>query len=309
MSSVDVPNTPGSMIETARKQRGLSREDLAERTKIPPAMLAALEADEYHRLSGPLYARSFLRACAKELGLEVADVFAAYERHGGEPQRQPGAAAITPDPVRIRRVGLPWGRLAVGGALLAVAVVVAIRYAGPGDGDTAGTGNAGVPVAAGARDAATLPEAAPVTGAMGLAPESPPGDGDPIQAAAAAPTGGMPGLAFSDGLTWPLVACLRLEVPGDVACRRDGEPDYLPVSWPEGGSVPAVPVDGVVAGRPYADGAGFVIYWGGVQSLSLRLASASGATLAVNGEPWPLAAGPDGGPVVIEVPGDRAQHP
>ncbi|MBM4130838.1 helix-turn-helix domain-containing protein [bacterium] len=223
MAESEAPTTPGAMIAAARRQRGLTPDDLAERTKIPAGLLAALEADEYHRLSGPLYARSFLRACAAELALDVAEVFAAYERQVGGPQREPSAAAAPPA-VRIRRVGLPWGRLAAGGLVLAAAVLLTLRLAGPrGATGPAPAGEAGA-------DAPREPARA----AMGQATdagsaEAVTGPGGPGGAPRAAPAG-LPDLVFSDGRTWPLVARLRLERRAAVRSRSDGEPGFTPVA-------------------------------------------------------------------------------
>ncbi|MBK7771874.1 MAG: helix-turn-helix domain-containing protein [bacterium] len=127
--------TPGALIAEARKKRGLSADDLAERTKIPVTLLVALEADEYHRLSGPLYARSFLRSCAKELGLPVEDVLDLYSRHSGETVRAPGEPPLVASAVRIKRVGLPWARLAVGFVAVAGLAVLSFVLTRPDGGE------------------------------------------------------------------------------------------------------------------------------------------------------------------------------
>lgn len=295
MTGGEAAKTPGAMIAAARQQRALTRDDLAERTKIPAALLAALEADEYHRLSGPLYARSFLRACARELGLDETEVFAAYERQGGEPAREAGVGAPVAEPVRIRRVGLPWGRIAAGGLALTAAVVLALRLAGPGGGNeqAATTEPRPHPGAAG-------PERTPARAAAGAAAaDVATGAGGPDGTRPAAPAG-VPQLVFGDGATWPLVARLQYDGRAAVRCRRDGEPGYTAVVWPANGPAAAPPA-GITAGTAYADGAGYVVYWGAVARLSLVLEDATGCALTVNGEPWPLVAPPGGGEVVVDI--------
>jgi transcriptional regulator with XRE-family HTH domain len=303
MSSVDEPTTPGAMIAAARQRRGLSLDALAERTKIPATMLSALEADEYHRLSGPLYARSFLRSCATELGLDADDVFAAYEKHGGEPSRAPGAVPPAPDPVRIRRVGLPWGRLVASGLLLVAAGFVVVRYAGR-DGaeprDAEGEREERSAVADGPRSLSRAGSAE----TLGAPPA-----GVAIGAAAGSAPAGLPQLRFSDGATWPLVARLSLSGPGTVRARRDGESGFTEVEWPGAPGAPAVPASGIVAGRAYADGAGLVVYWGAAARVSLLLAGAADASLTVNGQPWPLAPPPGGGEFVVDVQGGTGPLP
>lgn len=294
MSSEGPAGTPGAMIAAARSKRGLSVADLAERTRIPPAMVEALEADEYHRLSGPLYARSFLRSCALELGLDAGEVLERYARHAGEPAR-PGEGMGVPAPaVRIRRVGLPWGRLAAGALVVAGLGVAAawfvLRQADPAAPDR--------PVTQAAAGGATASLAGPgtvgdrATGA--LVADAPP----PSSAGAPA---GLPGLAFSDGLTWPLVVRLKVAAPGTARARRDGEAGYADTAWPGGAGAGPVPREGVVAGQAYADGDGLVVYWGAVERLSLVLGGLAGAELTVNGRPWPLTAPADGGEIVVDV--------
>lgn len=296
--------SPGTMIAAARRQRGLSVNELAERTRIPPGMLAAIEADEFHRLSGPLYARSFLRTCATELGLDPAEVLAAYARESGEPARAGGAQPPPAEPVRIRRVGLPWGRIAVGAALVAAAGFGAFMVLRPGagaDADStgvaaAGAGTAGVVPAPVMEETATG-QGIDVGGATGASRDE---AGDRGGAVAGVPEG-LPGMTFADGLAWPLVARLRVAAAGTARARRDGEAAYLEAEWPGGGGAAPAPGDGIVAGRAYADGDGLVVYWGAVERLSLVLGDLPGAELTVNGRPWPLAAPPGGGEFVVDV--------
>ncbi len=68
MNDKPLLKTPGEMISEAREAQDLSIALLSERTKIPPKVLSALELDEYHKISGPLYIKSFLRTCATDLG-------------------------------------------------------------------------------------------------------------------------------------------------------------------------------------------------------------------------------------------------
>lgn len=51
----------GEILADAREQREWSVEDVSERTKIAPRQIHALEADDLASLSGPVYARGFVR--------------------------------------------------------------------------------------------------------------------------------------------------------------------------------------------------------------------------------------------------------
>ncbi len=283
--------TPGALIAEARKKRGLSADDLAERTKIPVTLLVALEADEYHRLSGPLYARSFLRSCAKELGLPVEDVLDLYSRHSGETVRAPGEPPQVPSAVRIKRVGLPWAKLAVGVAAVAGLAVLSFVLTRPGS-DAADSQATVTP------QPVTRAAAGPSVRGNAL-PEPEPAV--PVAAAADSLPAGRPGLGFADGMTWPLVVRLQLASPALVRARRDGDEFYADVAWPADGANQPVPVGAIVAGTAYATPTGFVVYWGAVGRLSLVLGAADGVELTVNGEPRRVDLPLDGGEFILDL--------
>jgi cytoskeleton protein RodZ len=73
----------GERLRLAREQAGLSIDDMSARTKIQLAILEAIERDEFERVPGGLFVRGFLRAYAREVGLEpeaiVADYLDQYE--------------------------------------------------------------------------------------------------------------------------------------------------------------------------------------------------------------------------------------
>ncbi len=76
--------TPGGMIRSARESQGMSLAELSTRTKIPTRVLEAIERDEYHKVSGALYIKSFLGTCASVLGLEndvVLELYGSFSQH------------------------------------------------------------------------------------------------------------------------------------------------------------------------------------------------------------------------------------
>ena len=89
MSDHSLPKTPGELISEAREAQDLTIAQLSERTKIPPPVLASLELDEFHKISGPLYIKSFLRTCALDLGLDPQTVLNQYNKFSGEMKTGP----------------------------------------------------------------------------------------------------------------------------------------------------------------------------------------------------------------------------
>jgi cytoskeletal protein RodZ len=75
--------TPGELLQAARKTRGLSLADLSAKTKIPDRILEAIELDDYQKVSGALYVKSFLRTYAEYLGLDPQEILDLYHRQPG----------------------------------------------------------------------------------------------------------------------------------------------------------------------------------------------------------------------------------
>ena len=72
---------PGAALRAAREARGLSIQDLSRTTKIGGAVLIALEESNVDKLPATIFTRGFLKAYAKEVGLdpdETADLYLAH---------------------------------------------------------------------------------------------------------------------------------------------------------------------------------------------------------------------------------------
>jgi transcriptional regulator with XRE-family HTH domain len=68
----------GAELARARESLGLSRDDLARRTKISAAHLQALEHNHAHQLPPLVYVQGFVRTCARELGLDPDETVKRY---------------------------------------------------------------------------------------------------------------------------------------------------------------------------------------------------------------------------------------
>ncbi len=68
----------GERLRLAREGAGLSLDDLSARTKIQIPILEAMERDSFERVPGGLFVRGFLRAYAREVGLEPEAIVADY---------------------------------------------------------------------------------------------------------------------------------------------------------------------------------------------------------------------------------------
>jgi transcriptional regulator with XRE-family HTH domain len=145
----------GRKLEEARKQRGLSIKEVAERIRVRPEFLEALEAMNVKILPGKAYALAFLRSYAQTLGLDAQALVEQFQDESAltrdDPKKQIRDPRSRPHPER------PWLAAA---ALLVFALafvgwrVVAVQNPEP------------EAVVAGAAPASTTQAGAPATEAI-----------------------------------------------------------------------------------------------------------------------------------------------
>lgn len=116
-----LPVTAGGRLRSAREAAGLSRSDIASRTKIAERHLLAIEENRFADLAARTYAVGFARAYARALGLDEAEIAALVrgqldaediDRPVTMPSFEPG------DPARVPPVRVAW--LAGGGAIIVI---------------------------------------------------------------------------------------------------------------------------------------------------------------------------------------------
>lgn len=74
------PTTPsfGENLRREREMRGVTLQEIAAATKISVRFLKAIEAEEFSKVPGGIFTRSFIRTYAKYLGLDEERVVAEY---------------------------------------------------------------------------------------------------------------------------------------------------------------------------------------------------------------------------------------
>ncbi len=78
---VDEPASgPGELLRQARADLRLSLEDVAQRLRLAPRQITAIENDDFAHLPGPTYVRGYLRSYAQLLGLAPEPVLERYNR-------------------------------------------------------------------------------------------------------------------------------------------------------------------------------------------------------------------------------------
>ncbi|HET7071478.1 MAG TPA: helix-turn-helix domain-containing protein [Nocardioides sp.] len=105
----------GPQFAAARQRLGLSVDELAERTRIRPHVIEAIEVDDFSACGGDFYARGHLRTLARVLGLEGTPMVATYdERYADapiDPRRVFEAELAGAGSIRATRGGPNWSVL------------------------------------------------------------------------------------------------------------------------------------------------------------------------------------------------------
>lgn len=77
-------------LRDSRQRRGLSLEEIADRTKISIRFLRAIEAEEFEKLPGGIFTTSYLRQYAEVVGLEESRLLMYYESKSSPPESDAG---------------------------------------------------------------------------------------------------------------------------------------------------------------------------------------------------------------------------
>ena len=98
----------GSLIAKARKDAGLSLEDLAAKTNIRMSVLSEIEKDNFSQCGGETYARGHVRNIASILNADQKEFIRLYEEEqGGETRSMKDLLienSVMPLPAKVRKV-------------------------------------------------------------------------------------------------------------------------------------------------------------------------------------------------------------
>jgi cytoskeleton protein RodZ len=171
----------GSSLRSAREQKGISLRHIANATKISMSALDALERNDFKRLPGGIFSRSFVRAYAEEVGLDPDQTVAAFLKEAGETFGPPPAVADEqapimdrPDPAldfrqswrpsRMFSLGTWTAIVVLTGIVILVLTFRAMNRAAPQAAPPAGVGDAQQPAAPGAAPSGTPVPSQPAGG-------------------------------------------------------------------------------------------------------------------------------------------------
>src|SRR5687767_2382044 len=71
----------GEQLRVAREERGIGLREICDQTRISVHYLEAIEANDYKRLPGGVFNRSFIKAYAKCVGYDEREAIEGYTRY------------------------------------------------------------------------------------------------------------------------------------------------------------------------------------------------------------------------------------
>jgi cytoskeletal protein RodZ len=86
----------GEQLRLAREARGISLKEISEQTRISTQYLEAIEKDEYKKLPGGIFNRSFVKAYARSVGFDENEAIEAYKRIVNEQSDVIDEVQVTP---------------------------------------------------------------------------------------------------------------------------------------------------------------------------------------------------------------------
>lgn len=120
----------GQRLRSARELRGLDRDELAQRLKLRPDIVDAVERGNYASLGAPVFVRGYLRSYAAAMELSPALIQPVIESLGEAPKLGPSPASIPRNPW-IERYSLA-GSYLVGTVLIMSVIWAAVQTDGFG---------------------------------------------------------------------------------------------------------------------------------------------------------------------------------
>lgn len=122
----------GDRLRREREMRGVSLDDIAEATKIGTRLLRALEDEHFEVLPGGIFNKGFVRAYSKYLGLNQEEMVADYLQAAGETAPDPRVIAEQNASRIDRSEGDAGGARMAGFPIIPVLILLVVIAAGAG---------------------------------------------------------------------------------------------------------------------------------------------------------------------------------
>ena len=105
LRQVDAFTTPGTLLKAAREAQNIPEREAAERLNLMPGYVAILERVDYQALRSPAFARGYVKAYGKMLGLDEDELLSLFDQLRDSDQTQV-RKRIETRPLQLQRTGV-----------------------------------------------------------------------------------------------------------------------------------------------------------------------------------------------------------
>lgn len=140
LQQIDAFTTPGTLLKAAREAEGMSEREAADRLNLMPGYVAILERDDYQALRSPAFARGYVKAYGRLLGLAEKELLPLFDELIASAPNQE-QQRIETRPLQLQHTGLS---VAIGLGVLVLFVCVLWLWQGGRDDEPLLPANQGV---------------------------------------------------------------------------------------------------------------------------------------------------------------------
>jgi cytoskeleton protein RodZ len=81
---LDIAVSPGALLRAGREALDMSTREAADRLNWMPDYVAVIESDKYEKLRNPAFARGYIKAYSRLVGLDEEVLIAAFDQYREE---------------------------------------------------------------------------------------------------------------------------------------------------------------------------------------------------------------------------------
>ena len=106
LDQIDAFTTPGTLLKAAREARGMSEREAADSLNFMPNYVGILERDDYQALRSPPFARGYIKAYGRLLGLDEQHLMTVFDQTAEVAPVQRETREASRPPLQLQRTGL-----------------------------------------------------------------------------------------------------------------------------------------------------------------------------------------------------------
>ena len=103
---LDITVSPGARLKAERVAQGMSEREAADRLNWMPDYVAVIESDNYEELRNPAFARGYVKAYTRLMGLDEEALIAAFDKNRAENASNMEARKKETKPLNLQKTGL-----------------------------------------------------------------------------------------------------------------------------------------------------------------------------------------------------------